>query len=50
MPPSADILRTIEEISGEDEKKMQQSFNDYDKCSGISKKKTASMIFIMRSN
>ena len=37
MPPSASILRTIEDISGEDEAKMQQSFNDYEKCSGISK-------------
>jgi hypothetical protein len=37
MPPSASILRTIEDICGEDEVKMQQSFNDYDKCSGISK-------------
>jgi hypothetical protein len=36
MPPSADILRTIEDICAEDETKLQQSFNDYDKCSAIS--------------
>jgi hypothetical protein len=37
MPPSADILRLIEDICGEDEAKLQQSYTDYDKCSGISK-------------
>jgi hypothetical protein len=36
MPPSADILRLIEDISGEDEVKLQQSFSDYDKCREIS--------------
>jgi hypothetical protein len=36
MPPSANILRTIENVCGEDEVKMQQSFNGFDKCSGIS--------------
>jgi hypothetical protein len=36
MTPSADVLRMIEDICGEDEAKLQQSFNDYDKCSGIS--------------
>jgi hypothetical protein len=36
MPPSANILRTIEDICAEDEAKMQQSFNDFDKCSAIS--------------
>ena len=36
MPPSADILRTIEDICAGDETKLQQSFNDYDKCSAIS--------------
>jgi hypothetical protein len=39
MPPSAEILRTIEDICGEDEEKMQQSFTDYDKCSAISESK-----------
>jgi len=36
MPPSADLLRTIEDVCGEDEAKLQQSFTDYEKCSGIS--------------
>jgi hypothetical protein len=39
MPPSANILRTIEEISGDDEAKMQQTLNGYDKCIGISELK-----------
>jgi hypothetical protein len=44
MPPSANILRTIEDVSGEDEAKMQQSFNSFDKCSGISELKVVVLI------
>jgi hypothetical protein len=39
MPPSAKMLRMIEDVCVEDDAKMQKSFNDYEKCTGISKYK-----------
>jgi len=36
MLPSFNFMRMIEDIHAEDEVKMQQSFNNYDKCSSIS--------------
>jgi hypothetical protein len=39
MPPSAKMLRMIEDVCEEDESKLQTSFNDYDRCTGISKYK-----------
>lgn len=37
MAPNGDILRMIEEVNMEDEAKLQAGFNDYDRCTGISK-------------
>jgi hypothetical protein len=37
MIPSVNIMRMIEDTYTEDEAKMQQSLNFYDKCSTISK-------------
>jgi hypothetical protein len=34
--PSADLLRLIEDIHGEDDVNMQNSFQAYDGCSGKS--------------
>lgn len=36
LTPSANMLRLIEEINGDDDDQMQNSFQAYDKCSGKS--------------
>jgi hypothetical protein len=36
MPPSAKMLRMIEDVCAEDDSKLQKGFDDYNKCTGIS--------------